>query len=146
MTGSVQLPVATAGRGVGAYHKGRKSGGEKSRDKHRHSYGGRDDITSHCDKDPELHNCPQHLKVRGRAVSARFCVWQGAWLVPSCSGRGTPVLNPPHHPLYKDLVCSTLRRQIIPSTPRSASHPCLILDLPASQHPATPACTCFACQ
>ncbi|CAB1421120.1 unnamed protein product [Pleuronectes platessa] len=80
------------------------------------------------------------------------CVWQGAWLAPGFSGRGTPAHNSSHHPLHKSLVCSPFQRQIIPSIPnlcvpyRSAFHPRLVLDLPASQHPAAPACTSFSCQ
>ncbi|CAB1450425.1 unnamed protein product [Pleuronectes platessa] len=36
------------------------------------------------------------------------------------SERGTPAPNSSHHPLHKSLVCSPLRRQIIPSTPDPA--------------------------
>ncbi|CAB1425741.1 unnamed protein product [Pleuronectes platessa] len=34
-------------------------------------------------------------------LDKKLCEWQGAWLVPGCSRRGTPALNSPHHPLIK---------------------------------------------
>ncbi|CAB1455932.1 unnamed protein product [Pleuronectes platessa] len=90
-------------------------------------------------------NSPLEFTSRGKLTCARLTVnsWNRlcvamVWLAPDCSGRGTPAPNSSHHPLHKSLVCSSLRRQIIPSSPnlhvpyRSASHPRLVLDLPAS--------------